>query len=161
MGLKGLADKTAIVTGAAGGIGSAVALRLSEEGARVVVVDLDDAAAERVAQELPGDAISVGADVRDERAVESYMAAAVSRFGTVDAVHLNAGYAGRLLPLVDSDEADFDRVIAVNVRGVYLGLRAALRQFRMQGGPGSIVVMCDAPHDDLFSFYNLDFSVIR
>ena len=72
MGLKGLADKTAIVTGAAGGIGSAVALRLSEEGARVVVVDLDGAAAERAAQELPGDAISVGADVRDERAVESY-----------------------------------------------------------------------------------------
>jgi 3-oxoacyl-[acyl-carrier protein] reductase len=140
MGLKGLGDKTAIVTGAAGGIGSAVALRLSEEGARVVLVDLDGDAAERVARELPGDAISVGADVRDERAVESYMAAAVSRFGTVDAVHLNAGYPGRLVPVVDSDEADFDRVIAVNVRGVYLGLRAALRQFRTQGGPGSIVV---------------------
>jgi NAD(P)-dependent dehydrogenase (short-subunit alcohol dehydrogenase family) len=140
MGLRGLAEKTAIVTGAGGGIGSAVARRLSEEGARIVVVDLDGDAAERVARQLPGDAISVSADVSNEADVESYTAAAVSRFGNVDAVHLNAGYAGRLLPLVDSDPDDFDRVLSVNVRGVYLGLRSALRRFRQQDGPGSIVV---------------------
>lgn len=140
MGLRGLADKTAIVTGAAGGIGSAVARRLSHEGARVVVVDLDGEAAERVASELPGDAVAVRADVSNEEDVEAYTVAAVSRFGSVDAVHLNAGYAGRLIPLVDSELADFDRVLSVNVRGVYLGLRSALRRFREQEGTGSIVV---------------------
>src|SRR5690348_4155753 len=80
MALRGLADKTAIITGAGGGIGSAVARRLSEEGARIVVVDLDGDAAERVARQLPGDAISVSADVSDEAGVESYTEAAVSRF---------------------------------------------------------------------------------
>jgi NAD(P)-dependent dehydrogenase (short-subunit alcohol dehydrogenase family) len=140
MGLRGLADKTAIVTGAGGGIGSAVARRLSEERARIVVVDLDGDAAERVARELPGEAISVRADVSNEADVESYTAAAVSRFGNVDAVHLNAGYPGHLVPLVESDPDDFDRVLSVNVRGVYLGLRSALRRFRQQDRPGSIVV---------------------
>jgi NAD(P)-dependent dehydrogenase (short-subunit alcohol dehydrogenase family) len=140
MGLSGLADKTVIVTGAAGGIGSAVARRLSEERAQLVVVDLDGQAAERVAQALPGDALAVAADVSDEQGVDRYTAAAVERFGRVDAVHLNAGYPGHLVPLIDSEVVDFDRVIAVNVRGVYLGLRAALRRFRDQGGQGSVVV---------------------
>jgi 3alpha(or 20beta)-hydroxysteroid dehydrogenase len=140
MGLRGLADKTAIVTGAAGGIGSAVARRLSEEGSRVVVVDLDRDAAERVARELPGDALAVQADVGDAADVERYTAEAVRRFGRVDAVHLNAGYPGRLVPLVDSDVDDFDRVLSVNVRGAYLGLRSALRRYREQNTSGSIVV---------------------
>jgi NAD(P)-dependent dehydrogenase (short-subunit alcohol dehydrogenase family) len=139
MGLRGLSGKTVIVTGAAGGIGSAVARRLSDEGAGVAVVDLDGDAAERVARELPGNAIAVSADVSDESDADSYMAAALSHFGSVDAVHLNAGYAGRLVPLVDSDADDFDRVLAVNVRGVYLGLRSALRVFRQQSVPGAIV----------------------
>jgi NAD(P)-dependent dehydrogenase (short-subunit alcohol dehydrogenase family) len=140
MGLRGLTGKTAIVTGAAGGIGSAVARRLSDEGGQLVVVDLDGDAAERVARSLPGEAAAVAADVSDERGVAAYSAAALERFGRVDAVHLNAGYSGRLVPLIESDVGDFDRVISVNVRGVYLGLRAALRCFRQQGGTGSVVV---------------------
>jgi NAD(P)-dependent dehydrogenase (short-subunit alcohol dehydrogenase family) len=138
--LDGLVDKTAIVTGAGSGIGSAVARRLSDEGARVVVVDLDGEAAERTAVSLPGDAIAVAADVADAHSVDRYTEEAVARFGQVDAVHLNAGYAGNLVPLVDSDIDDFDRVIAINLRGVYLGLRSALRRFREQGSAGTIVV---------------------
>lgn len=139
MPLAGLHDKVAVVTGAAGGIGSAVAQRLSAEGAKVVLVDLDGEAAQRVADELPGEAIGVMADVRDESHVAAYTDAAVQRFGRVDCVHLNAGYAGRLVPFADTETEDFDRVIAVNVRGVYLGMRAAIRRFIEQGGGGVIV----------------------
>jgi NAD(P)-dependent dehydrogenase (short-subunit alcohol dehydrogenase family) len=139
MALEGLHDQVAIVTGAAGGIGSAVARRLSAEGARLVLVDLDGDAAQRVADALPGEAIGVAADVRDAAHVAAYMDAAVERFGRIDRVHLNAGYPGKLVPFADTEIDDFDRVIAVNVRGVYLGLRAAIRRFIDQGGGGAIV----------------------
>ena len=140
MALKGLQDKVAIVTGAAGGIGSAVARRLSHEGAKVVVVDLDSNAAQRTASALPGEAIAIGADVSQAADVAAYTTEAVARFGRIDAVHLNAGYPGKLVSFADSEIDDFDRVIAVNLRGAYLGLRAAVRQMIGQGGGGSIVV---------------------
>jgi NAD(P)-dependent dehydrogenase (short-subunit alcohol dehydrogenase family) len=135
-----LDDKVVIVTGAAGGIGSAVALRLSREGARVVAVDLDVAAVQRLAAVLPTEAIGVGADVSSADDVDRYTHAAVDRFGRIDGVHLNAAYAGRIVPFADSDIEDFDKVMAVNVRGVYLGLRAAMRQFARQGDGGAVVV---------------------
>lgn len=140
MSLGGLQDRVAIVTGAAGGIGSAVARRLSDEGTKVVVVDLDSEAAERIAGSLPAEAIGVAADVSKEADVDGYMKAAIERFGGIDAVHLNAGYPGRLAPFADTEVEDFDKVIAVNVRGVYLGLRAAIRQMVEQARGGSIVV---------------------
>lgn len=140
MPLEGLRDKVAIVTGAAGGIGSAVARRLSQEGARVVAVDLDGPAVERTIEGLAGEAIGVGADVSSANGVDRYTAAAVERFGRIDAVHLNAGYPGKLVPFAETEIEDFDKVIAVNVRGVYLGLRAAIRQMASQGDGGSIVV---------------------
>jgi NAD(P)-dependent dehydrogenase (short-subunit alcohol dehydrogenase family) len=137
---RSLHDKVAVVTGAAGGIGSAVARRLSESGASVVVVDTDGPAVVALAQQLPGQVIGLAADVRIEEQVDAYMAAAIDRFGAVDLVHLNAGYAGKLCPLADSEPADFDTVIAVNVRGVYLGLRAAVRHFLHAERAGSVVV---------------------
>jgi NAD(P)-dependent dehydrogenase (short-subunit alcohol dehydrogenase family) len=139
MTLKGLSGKVAIVTGAAGGIGSAVAQRLSEEGARLVLVDLDGDAAEKVASDLPGDAIGVGADVSTEGGVHSYTDAAVERFGSLDLVHLNAGWSGKLVPFAEVDVVDFDRLIAVNLRGVFLGLREAILRMTSQGTGGSIV----------------------
>ncbi len=136
-----LNDRVAIVTGAAGGLGAASARRLSEEGARVVAVDVDGERAARVAAELPGEAIAVAADVSDERAVERYMAAALERFGRVDLHHLNAGIPGSFAPLPEMALADFERVMAINVTGVFLGLRAGFRQFRAQSGaPGAVVV---------------------
>ncbi len=138
--MRGLAGKVALVTGAASGIGAATAVRLSEEGALTALVDVDLAAAARLAERLPGEALALRADVSVAADVERSMREAVARFGRVDLVHLNAGVPGPFGPLVDVDVEAFDAVVAVNLRGVFLGLRAALRHFGQRGGPGSIVV---------------------
>ncbi|MBM9509108.1 SDR family NAD(P)-dependent oxidoreductase [Actinacidiphila acididurans] len=132
--------RVAVVTGAGNGLGRGSALRLSQEGARVVVVDIDEAAARRTAAELPGEALAVAADVAVEDATERWDAAAVEAFGRVDLYHLNAGIFGTFAPLPDLTVEEFDRVQAVNVRGQFLGLRAAFRRFRAQGGGGAIVL---------------------
>ena len=134
------AGKVAVVTGGGSGIGAATARRLSSEGARVVVVDVDGAAAETVAKSLPGPALAVPADVATEEGVDGYVDAAVDRFGRIDLHHLNAGVLGTMAPLPDVDPADFDHVIAVNLRGVFLGLRAAFRRYRAQESGGAVVV---------------------
>jgi NAD(P)-dependent dehydrogenase (short-subunit alcohol dehydrogenase family) len=143
-GLRGLDDQVAIVTGGGRGIGAASARRLAAEGARVVVVDTDEARARAVAESLPGPGAWVTADVSDETGVARYLDAAVSRFGRVDLHHLNAGIAGSLTALPDLTVGEFDRVMAVNVRGVFLGIQAAFRQFARQdprpGSPGAMVI---------------------
>jgi NAD(P)-dependent dehydrogenase (short-subunit alcohol dehydrogenase family) len=136
----GLAGKVAIVTGGAGGLGSAAARRLSEEGCRVVVVDLDGGGARRVAGELPGESAWVAADVATEGGVEEYLDAAARRFGRVDLHHLNAGIPGSPDGFPDLDVAEFDRVMAVNVRGMFLGLRGAFRRYRAQRSTGTVVL---------------------
>lgn len=138
MALEGLAGKVAVVTGGGSGIGAATARRLAVEGARVVVVDVNAGAAEEVASSLP-DALAVAADVATEEGVAAYTAAAVDRFGHIDVYHLNAGIAGEPVELPDVTAEDFDRVLAVNVRGIFLGLRAAFRQYATQDGGGVIV----------------------
>jgi NAD(P)-dependent dehydrogenase (short-subunit alcohol dehydrogenase family) len=139
-----LAGGVAIVTGAAGGLGSASAQRLSQEGARVVLVDVDADRLQEVAEALPAEAAWVVADVSDEADVDRYVATAVERFGRVDFHHLNAGISGSLAPIPELSVEDFDSVIAVNLRGVFLGVRAAFRQYQRQAdlarGPGSIVL---------------------
>ena len=136
--LAGLAGKVALVTGGASGIGEAVARRLAAEGVSVVVVDANVEDARAVADSLPG-ALAVGADVSREADVDAYMQAALERFGRVDLHHLNAGIAGTLAPIPEIAVDEFDAVLAVNVRGVFLGLRAAFRQFAAQDGGGAIV----------------------
>jgi 3alpha(or 20beta)-hydroxysteroid dehydrogenase len=131
------AGKVAVVTGAAAGFGLAVSLRLAAEGARVVLVDraadpLAEAAA-AIEHSLP-----VVADVSQEADVESYVQAAVARYGQVDLFFNNAGIEGRLAPMTELSVDDFDRVLAVNCRGVFLGLRAVLRIMKEQGS-GAIV----------------------
>jgi NAD(P)-dependent dehydrogenase (short-subunit alcohol dehydrogenase family) len=138
--MRGLAGKVAVVTGGAGGIGSATAHRLAEEGAHVVVVDLDEQRAREVATALPTPGAWAGADVSREEDVAAYLATAVERFGRVDLHHLNAGISGSFTPIPDLTVDEFDRVLGVNVKGVFLGVRAALRQFAAQGSPGNIVV---------------------
>ena len=132
--------KTVIVTGAGSGLGRASAERLADEGANVVAVDINGDAARLVAESLPSTAIGVTADISDETAVDHYMTEGVERFGTIDLYHLNAGIFGSFVPLPDLSVEDFDRVMAVNVRGQFLGLRAAFRQFHAQGTTGAIVV---------------------
>jgi NAD(P)-dependent dehydrogenase (short-subunit alcohol dehydrogenase family) len=136
--LRGLKDKVAIVTGAGGGLGGGSARRLAEEGATVVCVDLDGDSAARVAAEIGG--FAVAADVSSEEDVERYLAVTVERYGRVDLHHLNAGVPGPLGPIPDLDLAAFERVMAVNVTGAFLGLRAAFRQYTTQGSGGAVVV---------------------
>lgn len=130
--------QVAIITGGAGGIGRAVAGRLVAEGAEVVLVDSDATGLETAAAEI-GAASTVAADVSDERAVASYVRHSVERHGGVDLFFNNAGIGGRRSSMSEQDVSEFDRVMAVNVRGVFLGLRDVLKQMKMQGRGGSIV----------------------
>jgi NAD(P)-dependent dehydrogenase (short-subunit alcohol dehydrogenase family) len=127
-----------VVTGAGSGIGEASARRLAADGAQVVVVDIDGERAQRVAADIDG--LAVTADVSTEDDVDRYMAAALERFGRVDRHHLNAGIIGSFAPFGELSAADFDQVISVNLRGVFLGLRAAFRAYEGQDGGGAIVV---------------------
>ena len=137
--MKGLAGKVAVVTGAASGIGRATAERLSEEGASVVAVDWNGEGVEVVAKSLGGPAVAVTADVSREEDVARYMQTALDSFGRVELVHLNAAISGTFKPFREVETEEFDRVIEVNLRSVFLGLRAALRQMDAQGGGGAIV----------------------
>lgn len=130
----------AVVTGAAGGLGRATAQRLAAEGASLVLVDVDATAAQEVAEGLPGEAIAVHADISSEDGVQSYIDAGVSAFGRIDLHHLNAGVFGTFAPLPDLSIEDFERVMAVNVRGQFLGMRAAFRRYREQRSTGAVVV---------------------
>lgn len=141
MTYAGLQDKVAIVTGGAGGIGAAVVARLSAAGAKVVVVDIDAERAKAAAADVPGEAIGVGADVSTEEGVRTYLDAALEAYGSADLHHLNAGIAGRPgLQIPDTTVDEWDAVMAVNLRGPYLGIREALRHFAATGTTGSIVV---------------------
>ncbi len=133
MTFRGLAGKVAIVTGAAGGIGGAVVERLLDEGAKIVAVDL------RAPQHASPNVLGVAADVSNEQGCSDYVAAAVAKFGSVDLFVNNAGIVGHRAPMVEIEVAEFDRVHAVNVRGVFLGLRAVLRHMIAQGKGGAIV----------------------
>lgn len=134
MSLAGLQGKVAVVTGAAGGIGTATARRLAREGAHVLCVDLDGDAADRVARDLQTAGSAFTADTADPAATDSYIAAATDRFGRLDYLHANAGVLGPVAPLVDVSEDDFDRVVRINLRGTFLAVRAAMRAMSETGG---------------------------
>jgi NAD(P)-dependent dehydrogenase (short-subunit alcohol dehydrogenase family) len=138
MPLAGLADRVVIVTGGASGIGRAVVERLLAEGSSVALVDVQgvDAACEELADDR---LLGVTADVSSEDGSERYFAAAVGRFGRVDGLHANAGIAEPGPTIAETEPAAFDRMLAVNVRGVFLALRRMLRTLDAQGTRGSIV----------------------
>lgn len=141
-----LSGSSALVTGAAGDIGRAVALHLAAAGARMVLTDLD-AASDRLEGTLqkctaiaPADTvIAVPADVTDWHSVEACFAAAAERFGSPDMVFNNAGIQGAMRPTADYPVDDFPLVMRVNVVGVFHVLREAARRLRDEGRPGSIV----------------------
>ncbi len=119
-------DKVAVITGAGNGIGKAAALAFAEQGARIVAVDLDADAARRTAEEVletGAQAISLSADVSIASSVAGYVAATMEKFGRIDCFFNNAGTEGRIALIADTDEEMFDRVMAVNLKGVFLGLK--------------------------------------
>ncbi len=133
--------RVAIVTGAAGGIGLAACERFASEGATVVAVDLataDLGAAVTAAESAGGTALAVGADVTKSDEVAGYVQAAIDNFGRVDVLFNNAGIEGTFAPMTEYPEEAFDQVIAVNVRGVWLGIKYAAPAM-IAGGGGAIV----------------------
>jgi NAD(P)-dependent dehydrogenase (short-subunit alcohol dehydrogenase family) len=134
-----LEGKVALITGGAGGIGRAAAALFIRERASVLLVDQADSGVEKVAADFGSAAAGVVADVTNAEQVEQCFAAAQSRFGGLDVVLLNAGVTGAHTPLEDYPPEIFDTVMLVNVRAVWLGLRAAIRPLRRRGG-GSIII---------------------
>jgi NAD(P)-dependent dehydrogenase (short-subunit alcohol dehydrogenase family) len=130
--------RVAIVTGAAGGIGGAVARLLASEGAKVVVVDREEEGLQKIAAEV-GSTTAVVADVSVEADVHAYVQRAVADHGRIDLFMNNAGIEGAFGPITDIEVEEFDRVMAINARGVFLGLQKVMRVMRDQGDGGAIV----------------------
>ncbi len=138
-----LQDKVAIVTGGGSGFGEGIVKRFAAEGAKVVVADINEEAARRVASEAGNGAVAVRADVTVSGDVKAMVEAAVSTFGRLDILVNNAGYTHRNGPMLEVDEATFDRVYAVNVKSIYLAAQHAVPVFRSQndGGQGGGVIL--------------------
>jgi 3alpha(or 20beta)-hydroxysteroid dehydrogenase len=137
----GMDRKAVVITGGAGGIGRATARVLAAEGARLLLVDRDEAGLREIADELAGGGAEVRtrtADVTSGEDVRGYVAEAVEAFGRIDVFFNNAGIIGSIGPLVELSEDDFDRVMAINARGVFLGLRHVL-PVMVQQRSGSVI----------------------
>lgn len=133
-----LEGKVALITGAGSGFGEGIAKRFVAGGAKVAVLDRDKAAAERVAQELGGKAIAVVADIAKEADVDAAVATVLAKLGRVDVLINNAGvgHKPQNAELVGPDE--FDRIVGVNIRGIYLMTRALLPH--MKANRGGVII---------------------
>jgi NAD(P)-dependent dehydrogenase (short-subunit alcohol dehydrogenase family) len=139
--MTGLQDSVAVVTGGGSGIGRATAQRLAAKGAAVVVADLDSERATTVVAEIEeagGEARFVETDVATESDVETMVETAVEEYGGLDVAVNNAGVEGAIAPTHDQSVTDWEQVIAVNLRGVFLGVRAEIPAMLEDGG-GAIV----------------------
>jgi len=149
--VRGLAGKVAVVAGGAGGIGTATSIRIAEEGASVVIGDVDGAAAEQVAariRDAGGRAVAAATDISDETQVRELVQLAVREFGGIDLLHANAadlspGNIGRDSDIVDIPMEVFDRTVAVNLRGHVLCARHAIPLLIERGG-GALVFTSSA-----------------
>jgi meso-butanediol dehydrogenase/(S,S)-butanediol dehydrogenase/diacetyl reductase len=140
-GLQRFAGRVALVTGGSQGIGLAVAERLAREGAKVALVARDAARVGEAAEELRalgGEAVGIAADVSHEADTRRYVAEALRAFGQIDVLVSNAGTI-EIAPLLDTSVEAWDRVLAVNARGVFLGCREVARRMIAQGTGGRIV----------------------
>ena len=138
--MRRLEGRRAIVTGAGSGIGRAIALRFAAEGARVAVADVDEAAAAKVAAELGeghGNAVNRRVDVSRAAEVEALVGWVVEQWGGLDVMANNAG-VGVAATTPDTEEADWDRLMAVNLKGTFLGMKYAIPAIRASGG-GAVI----------------------
>jgi len=135
-----LSEKVAVITGAAGDIGRTAAQLFAGEGAKVVLVDVNGDALNAAARTIGNDAVSlVLADVTDPVQVQQYIQSALDRHGRIDVFVNNAGIEGVVKPIPEYPVEIFDRVIAVNVRGVWLGMKYMI-PVMMEAGGGSIII---------------------
>lgn len=132
-----LEGKVGVVTGGASGIGRAIAVAMLNEGAKIVIADVSGAQ-EQAARELGPNASHFQADVTNAAQVKAMLDHAVSTFGKLDILCNNAGLDGAFGQIEDYDEAEFDKVVSVNLKGVFLGIRHAIPLLRANGG-GAIV----------------------
>jgi NAD(P)-dependent dehydrogenase (short-subunit alcohol dehydrogenase family) len=134
-------NKVALVTGAASGLGFATAKAFAESGAAVVLADWNEMAARSAADELAADGyktLAIACDVSDDTQVEAMVEQTVAKFGRLDAAYNNAGVQNVLAETADSPRDDYDRVMAINLRGVWSCMKFELQQMRKQGS-GAIV----------------------
>jgi 3-oxoacyl-[acyl-carrier protein] reductase len=130
-------SRSALITGAASGIGKAIALALAREGVRVIVADVNERAGRAAAAEFAkqgGEARFVACDVTDEASVEAAVLSVLEREGRLDIMVNNAGIITLPAPLIESQAADWDRHFAVNLRGVFFGVKHAARAMLQHGG---------------------------
>ncbi len=136
-----LQEKVALVTGAASGIGRKSALALAQAGATVICTDIEEKDAKATAariQEDEGDAVAMRCDVSEEADVQDAVERTLELHGSLDIAHNNAGIEGPLAKLPDILEEDFDRVLSINLKGVFLGMKHQIPAM-VEGGGGSII----------------------
>jgi NAD(P)-dependent dehydrogenase (short-subunit alcohol dehydrogenase family) len=148
--------KVAVVTGAAGVIGTATMRLLAERGARIVAVDRKQQDLKAAIKDLPAAALAVTADVTSEDEVAEYVRAAVDKFGTIDAFYNNAGIEGDVAPITQYSLESFRRVLDVNVVGVFLGMKHVLPVMLKQDkgsiiNTASIAGLIGSPHLAVYS----------
>ena len=137
-------DRVVLITGGGSGLGRAAAVRLAQEGAALALVDVSAeglaASEQTVTEAVPGaQVLTVTADVSDEAQVDGYVQATLERFGRIDGFFNNAGIEGKQNLTEDFTAAEFDKVVSINLRGVFLGLEKVLAVMHRQGDGGAVV----------------------
>ena len=141
--MSGFQDKVVLITGATGGIGAVTARRLAGLGAHLVLVDRDPAPLAALADSLGAATVTASGDIADAATTRDAVDRAMARFGRIDGAFLNAGMEGRVAPVEAQDLADFDRILQVNVRSVFIGLACVMPVMKAQGA-GSVVITSSA-----------------
>ncbi|MFD1730587.1 SDR family oxidoreductase [Deinococcus malanensis] len=148
-----LNGKVAFITGGASGIGAGTALRFAQEGARVVLADVQDEEGERIRDEIRGQgaqALYVNCDVSDPESVRKAIEATISEFGQLDIVFANAGINGVWTPIDELQPDEWDKTLDINLKGTYLTVHFAVPHLKRAGG-GSIIITSSVNGNRTFS----------
>jgi 3-oxoacyl-[acyl-carrier protein] reductase len=129
-----LDGKTALVTGAGSGIGKCIAETYAREGARVALADINGEAAKSAARSIGNNAIALRVDVSKKADIDGVVGETVAAFGALDILVNNAGATHNNKPMLEIDEAEYDRIFAINVKGIFLACQAVVPVFRQRGG---------------------------